>query len=98
MAAIICPYAINLKTSGVAADRFALLEHYGAGNPSSGKLIRRTHARRTCSEDEHLRPTFCTETTGTPLPPAQRLFGNSDGLRLRFIEVQRLSPQFVHLA
>lgn len=98
MAAIICPYAVYLKTSGVAADGFALFEHYGVGNPSSRQLIRGTHARRTCSEDKNLRSPFGIESTRTPLSPAQGLLCDLDVLRLRFIEVQRIVPQFVHSA
>lgn len=98
MAAIICPDAIYLKTSGVAADGFALLEHYGVGNPSSRKLIRGTHPRRTCSEDNHLWPTFSTASRVSPPPPAQGLFCDSDVLRLRFIGVQRVVSQIVHTA
>jgi hypothetical protein len=49
MAAVVCPYAINLKASGIAADGFALFKHRGAGDASSRKLIRSTDTGRTRS-------------------------------------------------
>jgi hypothetical protein len=47
MAAIVCPYAIDLKASGIAADCFALFKHRGAGDASSRELIRGTDTGRT---------------------------------------------------
>lgn len=49
MATVVCPDAVHLKTSGVAAHRFSLFEHQGLGYPSSRKLVRSAYTGRTCS-------------------------------------------------
>lgn len=105
MATVIRPNAVYLKTSSVAADGFTLLKHHGMGDPASRKLIRGAYARRTCSEDGHLGPTFFARSRRTPLPPVQSLFGDSDVsllsfdvFRLGFVEAQGTISRYTRSA